>query len=95
MSSGEITTFDANVRAAIHSAASPGLTWVFQALTLLGSQAVVIAVSAGAALILGIGISRVYLGVHYASDVIAGYLVATSWMAGVAVLYSRIATMKT
>jgi undecaprenyl-diphosphatase len=34
-----------------------------------------------AALILAIGFSRVYLGVHYATDVIAGYLVAAAWIA--------------
>lgn len=31
-------------------------------------------------LILAIGASRIYLGVHYASDVIAGFLVAFAWL---------------
>jgi undecaprenyl-diphosphatase len=35
------------------------------------------------ALILGIGLSRIYLGVHYPSDVLAGYAVAIVWVATV------------
>ena len=36
---------------------------------------------AAALLVLGIGISRIYLGVHYPTDVMAGYLTATIWVA--------------
>ena len=35
---------------------------------------------AAAALIAGIGLSRIYLGVHYPSDVAAGYLVGCTWL---------------
>ncbi len=45
-------------------------------------RAVVWIVAVG--LILLIGISRVYLGVHYPSDVFAGYMAAIVWVAGVA-----------
>lgn len=43
-------------------------------------------------LILAIGISRVYLGVHYPSDVLAGYLAALVWVLGVATSYRQIST---
>lgn len=36
---------------------------------------------AAAMLVLAIGLSRIYLGVHHPSDVIAGYLTATLWVA--------------
>ncbi|MFD9698754.1 phosphatase PAP2 family protein [Lentzea sp. NPDC059081] len=36
-----------------------------------------------------IGFSRVYLGVHYVSDVLAGWLLGTAWACAVAVVGSR------
>ncbi len=41
---------------------------------------------AAAALVIAIGLSRIYLGVHYPSDVVAGYLAATVWVGTVIVL---------
>lgn len=38
-------------------------------------------VAAAAAMVLGIGFSRVALGVHYVSDVLAGYLLGGAWVA--------------
>lgn len=35
---------------------------------------------AAAALVIAIGLSRIYLGMHYPSDVIAGYLAAAVWV---------------
>lgn len=42
--------------------------------------------TAAAVLIIAIGLSRIYLGVHYPSDVLAGYLAATVWVGTVIVL---------
>ena len=35
----------------------------------------------GAAFILAVGISRVYLGAHYPSDVLGGFLAGAAWVA--------------
>jgi membrane-associated phospholipid phosphatase len=52
------------------------------------SRAWKILVWAGAALLAGlIGLSRIYLGVHYPSDVIAGYAAAIVWVAALRVGY--------
>jgi undecaprenyl-diphosphatase len=42
---------------------------------------------AAAVLIAGIGFSRIYLGVHYTSDVIAGYAVAAAWSNALAIAH--------
>lgn len=50
------------------------------------------AVVAGAVYVLAVGISRMYLGVHYPSDVIAGWCVSVLWVAVVVVVLDRIVT---
>ncbi len=42
-----------------------------------------------AVLVAAIGFSRVYLGVHYPSDVLAGYLGALVWVLGVGIAYRK------
>jgi undecaprenyl-diphosphatase len=44
---------------------------------------------AAALLVLLVGLSRVYLGVHYPSDVAAGYAAAFAWMSSVGVVAAR------
>ncbi|WP_042162437.1 phosphatase PAP2 family protein, partial [Paenibacillus gorillae] len=44
---------------------------------------------AGTVMILAIGISRIYLGVHYPSDVIGGYLASGTWLAVTIWFYQR------
>jgi undecaprenyl-diphosphatase len=57
-----------------------GLLALFGNLHLSGRARRLAQISA-VALILLIGISRIYLGVHHATDVIAGYLIGTVWIA--------------
>lgn len=49
----------------------------------LGRRTRVVVWIAAAFMVLSIGVSRIYLGVHYPSDVAAGYLTAFVWMTGV------------
>lgn len=44
----------------------------------------------GAVMIGGVGLSRIYLQVHYVSDVVAGAVVAMAWVAGIRLLLGRV-----
>lgn len=48
-----------------------------------------ILIAASAALVMAIGISRIYLGVHYPSDVIGGYLATGFWLASSIWVYRK------
>ena len=45
--------------------------------------------SVAGVLVAAIGFSRIYLGVHYPSDVLAGYLGALVWVLGVGIAYRK------
>lgn len=49
----------------------------------------------GSIMILCIGISRIYLGVHYPSDVVGGYLASGAWLAFSIGTYEHFLHMKT
>ena len=45
------------------------------------------AAAAGVALVLVVGLTRIWLGVHYLSDVVGGWALGLSWSLGVALLF--------
>jgi undecaprenyl-diphosphatase len=57
-----------------------GLLAVILVLSLPGRRAKMAAVAGMALLILVIGFSRVYLGAHYTTDVLAGFLLGAAWL---------------
>ncbi|HEV7843233.1 MAG TPA: phosphatase PAP2 family protein, partial [Pyrinomonadaceae bacterium] len=61
--------FGEAVRGFIHQHASSTITSLMSALTMLVITLIIL-----------IGLSRVYLGVHYPSDVLAGYAAALIWV---------------
>src|SRR4051794_17131022 len=46
-----------------------------------------VAVAAGVAWVLAIGFARVFLGVHFVSDVLAGYVLGAAWVAAMAAAF--------
>lgn len=68
-----------------HAANSMAVTLTLLVLTWRTRWRRLVAVS-GAAFIVLVGVSRVYLGYHYPTDVVAGWLFSLGWVAGVYLL---------
>ncbi len=89
------------VRPALWVSLAPENTPSFPSGHAMGSMALVLAVgllarsrwrwlawTLGPLFVLGVGISRMYLGVHYPSDVAAGWVASVGWVSGVYFLFS-------
>ncbi|WP_457329533.1 phosphatase PAP2 family protein [Rhizobacter sp. P5_C2] len=48
-----------------------------------------VAWSVAAAMVVWVGVSRIYFGTHYASDVVAGFAAGVTWLALMLVLFDR------
>jgi membrane-associated phospholipid phosphatase len=48
-----------------------------------------IALALGAVFVLMVSLSRVYWGVHYPSDILAGWAASLAWVAGVRMMFDR------
>ena len=72
-------------------AAAVYITIAILACTLVSSRSLKIAiVSVAGTLVTMIGLSRIYLGVHFPTDVLAGLLLGTSWALLIAVVFPRL-----
>jgi membrane-associated phospholipid phosphatase len=56
----------------------------------LRGPARVLAVAAAVAMVLAIGFARVTLGVHFVSDVLAGYVLGAAWVAGMIAAFNAL-----
>jgi undecaprenyl-diphosphatase len=54
-----------------------------------GRLARIAVIIASSIMILAIGLSRIYLGVHYPSDIVGGFLASSLWVAAVIWLFQR------
>ena len=43
----------------------------------------------GSMFVLFVGLSRIYLGVHYPSDILAGWAASFGWVVGLSVIFRR------
>ncbi len=89
------------VRPALWPSLAPETTASFPSGHAMGSAALVLAVglllargcwrpafwALGALFVLGVGLSRMYLGVHYPSDVVAGWVASVGWVMGTYFLF--------
>jgi len=55
---------------------------------LRGRSHKIVAISATVALVLAIGLSRLFLGVHFVSDVLGGWVLGLAWLTGATAVFS-------
>ncbi|MGH3880193.1 MAG: phosphatase PAP2 family protein [Actinophytocola sp.] len=72
------------------STAVLGVLSVVVSIRLTARTARLATVAAGVILVVLVGISRIYLGVHWPTDVLAGWLIGAGWLAGCLLVYEAL-----